>query len=139
MHVNLSSTSPICDGCETFLLNLSPVMRSFSAWIFKTYTDIHICQGFRSEADQHADFLSGKSRLDYPRSAHNNIANGEPSSEAIDVFILNPDGTASWPLERFKELHLDALEAKQPVYWGGLWPGFPDSDHWQNSAWIVPL
>lgn len=47
--------------------------------VIRTY-DCSVLQGFRNEADQHAAFLSGASKLDWPNGKHN----ANPSM-AVDV------------------------------------------------------
>ena len=138
MHINLSTENPVCQSCHSFFPGLSFTMQDFMLWVWKNHGDLHICQGFRPELQQHALFLEGKSKLDWPRSAHNNTENGQPCSEAVDLFVLDPDGKALFPVDRYQALHDEAILAGQPIEWGGSWLTFKDDDHFQNSNWKVP-
>lgn len=138
MHKNLSPQNPECSSCQAFLPSLSFVMQDFMIWVWKNYPDMHIAQGFRSEADQHADFLAGKSHLDFPRSAHNNLKDGQPFSEAVDLFQLLPNGQAAFPVSRYQDLYSAAMGASQNITWGGSWSSLKDYDHLQNSDWSAP-
>lgn len=138
MHVNLTNDSPVCPSCHAFLPGLSFAMQDFMLWVWKNWSDVHICQGFRDEAAQHADFLAGKSKLDWPRSAHNNMENGTPSSEAVDLFILDPQGKAEFPVSRYQEINDQIVLAGQKIVWGGSWVTFKDLDHFQNEDWQAP-
>ena len=137
-HVNITPESPICHSCELKLSQCSYAIQDFWLWICKNYNDMHIAQGFRNETDQHTDFLEGKSKLDWPRSAHNNMQEGAPFSEAIDIFQLVPDGTASFLISKYQDIHDAATLAGQQIIWGGSWVTFKDYDHFQSSGWSVP-
>ena len=137
MHCNISNEKPTCPRCQSFLSGLSFVMQDFYLWVVKNYPDMHIAQGARSEVDQHSDFLSGKSKLDWPKSAHNNTKDGLPFSEAIDLFVLGANGDAEFPISRYQDLYNMAIMANQPVEWGGSWTTLKDYDHFQNSSWHV--
>lgn len=52
--------------------------------------DLSVTCGFRGEAEQHAAFTSGKSKLDWPRSAHN-----KQPARAVDVCPYY-DGKLQW-------------------------------------------
>jgi hypothetical protein len=138
VHCNLSPEIPTCQSCETFFSGLSFVLQDFMTWVWKNNTDIHICQGYRGQADQDADFASGKSKLKYPNSAHNVMENGHPFSEAVDLFVLDNMGHAQFPVDRYQELNNQAILTSQPIIWGGSWETFKDEDHFQNSAWRSP-
>jgi hypothetical protein len=138
MHCNLSPENPSCSSCEVFFSGLSFVMQDFMTWVWKNNSDFHICQGSRNEVDQNADFAAGKSKLQWPNSAHNVFEDGKPFSEAVDLFVLSPDGTAQFPVDRYQSLNDQAVLTSQPVVWGGSWITFKDEDHWQNSSWRSP-
>jgi hypothetical protein len=138
-HKNITPENPTCSSCATFLPYLSFVMQDFYLYVTKTNPDIHICQGYRTENDQHNDFLSGKSKLDWPNSAHNNLKEGLPFSEAVDLFVLDSEGKAQFPISRYQDLYDAAILSNQQINWGGLWQTFKDYDHFQNSGWHSPL
>ena len=138
MHKNISTENTSCASCQAFLPECSYVIQDFYLWLTKNFPDCHICQGFRSEADQHADFLAGKSKLDYPRSAHNNLKDGQPFSEAIDVFQLLPNGQAAFSPAYYQDIYNALLNASQPISWGGKWLTLVDEDHFQNASWNPP-
>ena len=139
MHVNITVANPVCKSCQAFLPQCSYVIQDFYLWLTRNFLDCHICQGFRSEADQHADFLAGKSELDFPRSAHNHMENGQPFSEAIDVFQLLPNGEAAFSSTYYQDIYNAILNASQPIVWGGKWISLKDEDHFQNASWEPPV
>lgn len=138
IHKNRTSENPVCYSCEAFISGLSYVMQDFVLWVFKNYPTCHIAQGWRSEDQQHADFLDGKSQLDWPRSPHNNQELGRPFSEAVDLFFLDEHGKALFPVDKYQELNNQVQLSGHKVDWGGDFPTFKDSDHWQNSSWMSP-
>jgi hypothetical protein len=138
MHTPITPESPKCETCHAFLAGLSYVMQDFYLWVTKVAPDMHICQGWRGQVEQHEYFEDGKSDLDWPNSAHNNMENEVPFSEAIDLFVLSPEGQALWPVDRYQDLYNQAVLSSQPIFWGGEWKNFKDLDHFQNSSWKVP-
>lgn len=131
MHKNRTPENPVCTRCQAFVPELSYVMQDFWLWITKNYLNCHIAQGFRGELQQHLDFLDGKSKVDFPESKHNVMDAGKPFSQAIDIFVLDEQGNAQWPIPFFQDLYGAALMASQPVVWGGSWLNFPDHDHFE--------
>ena len=89
--------------------------------------DHSIICGHRGELDQNLAFESGKSKVKYPNSKHN-----EYPSRAVDV--------APWPIdwsnvERFETFSAVVKRAAEglgiKVVWGGDWTGFRDLPHWE--------
>lgn len=134
MHKNRTPENPVCPSCETFLPDLSFVMQDFMFWIWKNYPHCHISEGFRDESTQHAYFIDGKSKVDYPESKHNTVESGRPFSHAVDLFVLDETGCAQFPIAFYQDVYSAALMASQPVVWGGSWTSFPDHDHFESET-----
>lgn len=131
MHKNISFENPFCESCQAFLPDLSFEMHDFYLWLIKNNPDMHIYAGFRNKPQQHEDFLSGKSDVDWPNSKHNFMEGTKPFSKAIDIFVLDPDGIARWPATRFQDLYNEAILSNHPITWGGAWERFPDANHYE--------
>ncbi len=120
-----------CTTCELKLEEADPILVGWF-WNMKLkYPDLHVAWSYRGEADQHADFLSGKSKLDYPNSKHNNTVNGKPSSLALDVFTLDSAGVAHFNPDFYEQLNEDTIAEGYKITWGGSWQTFKDLDHYQ--------
>ena len=133
-HVNLTAENPICQSCAAFLQDCCFEIHDFMLWVNKYYPNVHICQGWRSEADQHAYFLAKKSELDWPNSKHNAMEDSIPRSMAVDLFVLADNGTAQFDGAFYKSLYEAAILAGQNIVWGGNWSGFPDEDHFEVES-----
>lgn len=94
--------------------------------LIKTVDCTIIC-GFRNEADQHDAFISGTSRLDWPKSMHN----FEPSL-AVDAMPCPINWKDIEGIEAFAKQVLACAESLGiKLVWGGSWEKFPDRDHYQ--------
>jgi len=124
--------------CPTCTLKLEEAHPTLAAWFWDMklkFPQLHIAWSYRGEADQHADFLSGKSKLDYPNSKHNNTLNGKPYSLALDVFTLDDSGAAHFNPDFYEELNeITQQEGVYKVTWGGSWVTFKDMDHFEINS-----
>lgn len=84
--------------------------------VVKTF-DCSVTEGHRNEADQHADFLAGRSKLDWPHGNHNAIP-----SRAADVYPYPVDMNDT---ERFYYFagYVKGVASKMglKLRWGGDW------------------
>ena len=131
MHTNGILPCPACT------LKLEEADSRLGGWFWNMklkYPQLHIAWSFRNESDQHAAFLSGKSKLDWPSSKHNNMINGLPCSLALDVFTLDDQGDANFNADFYEQLNEDTLEASYPIVWGGSWITFKDLDHFELTV-----
>lgn len=97
------------------------------------YIDFSVICGHRGKADQNKAFKEGKSKLQFPKSAHNPIP-----SLAVDItpYPLNWDDIGS-----FKELHgafvvvaqklKEEGKIKSEFVWGGNWKKLKDYPHYE--------
>lgn len=97
------------------------------------YMDFTIVRGWRSQHAQHAAFVSGASKLDWPHSRHNHTEPDEqgivrPCSLAVDITPYHAQGkpTIDWlQTEDFVLLAGRMLQAADllgtPIRWGGDW------------------
>lgn len=115
-----------CQGCIDKLKQANPI---FTPWFWKwrvKFPDLHISWTFRDEVSQNAAFASGKSKLPWPKSAHNRMVAGTPESNAVDLFEIF-DGKPLW---RPSVMHYIA-EGSPELVWGGNFKGLADYDHYQ--------
>lgn len=90
-------------------------------------TDFSVAVGHRGQQEQEEAVALGRSKLHWPKSAHNSMP-----SRAMDL--------VPWPvdwqdLERFKALAVivkeEAARLHIPLVWGGDWTTFKDWDHFE--------
>ncbi len=105
------------------------------------YLDCTILVGYRSEIDQQLAFTSGKSKLQYPNSAHNKTPSMAadvtpyPLNFAYDLRINHFAGYVMGMAQKLK----DEGKMTHSVRWGGDWSGDPmfpkqalsDRDHFE--------
>jgi peptidoglycan L-alanyl-D-glutamate endopeptidase CwlK len=103
--------------------------------------DCTVIQGFRNKEDQHAAFLKGTSKLDWPKSGHNSLP-----SNAVDCIIYPIDWNdfkriyffAGFVFCTANNLFLQGQMTHQ-IRWGGNWAKdfdfknnkFNDLSHWE--------
>lgn len=120
-----------CIGCKNKLVGVHIAMVEWFNWIKAKHPEIHCSWGYRGEKDQHADFLSGRSKLDYPHSAHNHMLNGSACSLAIDLFTIDENGMAHFDGKFYGLIARETRDAGYKIIWGGAWKTFKDLDHYQ--------
>jgi hypothetical protein len=130
MHVNGEN----CATCDLKLQGVDVTLVNWFTWVKGNHPEVHIAWGYRGEEDQHNAFLAGKSKLDYPHSPHNHMHAGTPCSLALDVFQLEPDGTAKFDPVFYAALNEETKEALYPIVWGGSFAHLVDMDHFQLSS-----
>lgn len=81
------------------------------------------------EADQNQAYSDGKSRQKWPESAHNYMENGVPCSLALDLFELNEDGDALFPVEIYSKINSVNESLTDGPKWGGNYLTLRDYDH----------
>lgn len=118
-----------CPLCDDKLKLVHEAMKEWFLWAKKIYPDLHIAWGWRGELDQHADFMAGRSKLDWPKSKHNNMIDGRAQSLALDVFQI--DEKAIFNPKFYLELWQRTEQEGWPVLWGGTWKSFKDMDHFE--------
>jgi len=77
--------------------------------------------GHRDEEEQDRAFKSGYSKLKFPQSKHN-----KTPSRAVDLCIINPDGTIPWNADEpwqllMKVMKAQALKLGVEIVCGGSW------------------
>jgi peptidoglycan L-alanyl-D-glutamate endopeptidase CwlK len=132
MHTNPAVNCPTCSEkfqtCDARIIDF--VLR-----VQHVFTDCHVAVAYRDQADQELAFQQGKSKLNYPDSLHNHTVSSKPSSLAVDLFLLDLDGTALFPITYYNQIW-DYFQAHReeffhPIEWGGNWSTFKDWDHYQ--------
>ena len=120
---------PNCPGCLTKLQGVDPHLANwFWGTVKKKYPSAHVCWGVRDQIDQDADFVAGRSMLKWPNSKHNFEIDGKKNSLAIDLFLIDENGMALFPLAFYQGV---AQEMTSLMTWGGSFPHLKDLDHFQ--------
>lgn len=111
------------------LATAHPDLQTLFNEAIKTVDFTVIC-GHRAREDQEKAFMSGASRLHWPKSKHN-----KTPSLAVDVIPFPFKGWEN--IDEFQNLAVAVKETaerlKIRVAWGGDWKDFKDYPHWQIS------
>lgn len=88
--------------------------------------NFQVSEGLRTPERQRELVAAGKSQTQNSRHL---------TGHAVDLVVLNPDGSANWEFPKYIGLHTEmALAATQcgvNVEWGGNWPTLRDGPHFQ--------
>lgn len=97
------------------------------------YINFSVICGYRRKDDQDKAYAEGKSKLKWPKSAHNSLP-----SKAVDIVPYPLDWN---DIGSFKQLHgafmvvaqqlFDAAEIGSKFEWGGDWKKLKDYPHYQ--------
>lgn len=133
MHVSPAST---CSACNAKIDTCHNTLKIWWEILSDNFPDCHIAIGFRSEQDQEAAVHSHLTHAPWPKSKHNRMENGKPSSWAIDVFRLDANGKAYFEPEYFEKIwkFIDTIQIQvndRELFWGGLFTNLKDSDHFE--------
>ena len=100
------------------------------------YIDFSVICGHRGKADQNKSFTEGKSKLEWPKSAHNSVP-----SMAVDIVPYPCDWN---DIGAFKKLHgaftvvaqqlFDEGEIGSKFEWGGNWKKLKDYPHYEIKS-----
>ncbi len=121
------SSDLVCALCEQKLLQSDPVL---TAWFHQNvkpaFPDAHVSWTYRDEISQGAAVADGKSKLDFPNSAHNKLP-----AKAIDLFQIDDCGRAKWNPAFFSAINDMNVELGIGLLWGAQFRTLGDSDHFQ--------
>jgi len=120
-----------CLSCNSKLQFCHIDIQHMFAFIRVNFPDAHIAWGFRDERNQTADFMAGRSKLDWPNSKHNFTLDGRPCSKAIDLFRLDEYGKAEWNVGWYESIWNILKTTGLSITWGGTFKHFKDSDHFE--------
>ena len=121
-----------CPLCEFKLRSAYYLIAEWFRKIKKTsYPHLHISCSYRNMADQEQAFKDGKCQLHYPHSPHNFTIKGKPYSLALDLFVIDEDGTARFPALLYKKIDQENRANQEPIFWGGRWKTLGDYCHFQ--------
>lgn len=111
-----------CLSCEAKLKEADPFLADWFHRAKVLFPDIHVSWSFRDQAAQQLAFTSGKSKLPWPRSKHNQMP-----SQAIDLFQIDHNGHAIFdPVLMAKVFNT----FPRGVRWGGTF-AIRDNDHFE--------
>ena len=121
------SSDPVCALCTQKLALVHPDLHKWYVEQIKPiFHDSHISWGFRDAADQEIAVEDGKSKLEFPQSAHN-----KTPAMALDLFQIDEAGHAKWDPGYFSVINQLCAKINAPIIWGGIWKGLGDNDHFQ--------
>lgn len=152
VKIHVPNLNGKCVGCEDKLELAHPYLSFwFNKYVQPNYPNAHVAWSYRSEADQDEMVKDGKSRLKFPKSAHNRRvainpalpfdvlnekdANTKPEAAALDLFEIDDDNIAQWNPAFFKKLADDIVYYGLKLKWGGIWQTLGDKDHYQMTFW----
>lgn len=133
------TSDAVCPSCAEKLLQAHPYLQSWFKEVKSRYANAHVSWSFRDMTDQNEYLREGKTRLAFPKSAHNVSVQGKPCSMALDLFLIDEDGIAKWPPLWFAKLNSENQTMKEPIFWGGKWKSLGDGDHYQYTPDSIPL
>lgn len=88
--------------------------------------DFQVSEGLRTPERQRELVKAGKSQTQNSRHL---------TGHAVDLVVLNKDGTANWDFRKYLGLHLEmalaATEVGVRFEWGGNWKTLRDGPHFQ--------
>lgn len=122
--------------CERRLATAHPdLQRVFR--LAATRTHLKILVGHRNEVDQHAAFVNGFSRADWPNSPHN----ARPA-QAVDAAPLKPDWTIDWKdVKAFAAMGDVIMTAAEELgvelRWGRDFKTIVDWPHFERAGWAA--
>lgn len=127
-----------CELCESKLKLAHPYLVD---WFHKKkdkYKNLHVSWAFRNETEQNAFYRDGKTRAMWPNSPHN-----KTPAEALDLFLIDEDGVARFPVKFYVQLDQENQADKEPIYWGGNIKlagqgSRPDFNHYQLIVAKLP-
>ncbi len=122
-----------CLRCKEKLMQACPIMVSWFAYIKASNPEAHISWSYRNEEEQNKMVEENKSKKTWPSSKHNTLdENGQPSSQALDIFQLLDDGGAKFSTSWYHKINDETLAAKLPITWGGNYITLRDYCHFQT-------
>lgn len=113
----------VCEECEFKLQFAHPDCARFYYFLKENgFNEVHISESARNQEDQQKAFTTGKSKTPWPNSKHNFIKDGKQCSLALDLFKIDKDGIASFPLGYYFDMYValkNSSDFKNLVRWGG--------------------
>lgn len=96
---------PGCPLCLEKLDECHPDLKLLFQKIKNLDSQAHVAWGYRSDDEQRAVYIAGRSKARPGDSAHNVKRDGKPFSLAIDIFFQDNLGNPDWMIERYQILH----------------------------------
>lgn len=108
-----------CPKCEEIIKTAHPYMADWFRRKKKENRSLHCSCAWRGAAEQNRAFAEKKSKLMFPFSKHNKTKNGEPCSEALDLFQIDADGNARFSMPFYQKIANENEADKEPIRWLG--------------------
>ncbi len=127
---------PVCDGCNKKGERVHPVLWAWFLRKKQKYINLHCCDGFRGPAEQAQAVANKASEKPWPTSNHNRLvptgpgkryqidlypnpaSNLRPESGAIDIFLIDEDGVARFPMPFYEMLAEEIIQDRDPIVAG---------------------
>jgi hypothetical protein len=120
------TSDPVCALCETKLATAHASLGDWFRQVKSLYPDLHVSWGYRDAASQLEAFKEGKTKLNFPNSAHN-----KTPALALDLFQIDEQGKAKWDGVFFAKLDAFNQEKGHAIKWGGHFKHLGDFDHFE--------
>lgn len=95
--------------------------------------NFQISEGLRTPDRQRELVAAGKSQTQNSRHL---------TGHAVDVVVINPDGSANWSLDKYRTVAASMKAAADklgiPVIWGGSWKTLVDGPHFELDRRSYP-
>lgn len=124
---------PVCPLCTLKLDQSHPLMRQWFFAVKAKFKDAHVSWAFRGKEDQDQMVKDKRSQTPWPRSKHNFIENGIPSSKALDLFQLSTNRLAIYNYAWFERINIEFGASPVPIRWGGTFKTLGDYCHFEIS------
>lgn len=135
--VHHANGSDHCASCELKLRDAHPRLVEWFRLIKANHPDAHLSWTFRDEASQEQAVREGKSKLHFPKSAHNAMRDGKPCARAMDLFQLDQAGKAQFQRPWYVALAKELESRCAPLIWGGHWKSLGDLDHLELDSTVL--
>lgn len=125
-----------CPLCEDKLMGAHAYLQDWFRRKKTEYTNLHIAWAYRDFADQEQAFADKKSNAHWPLSPHNHTEQSKPCSLALDLFLIDEDFEARFPILFYSKLNAENIANRDLVIWGGNFKHLKDDDHFEYSGSI---
>lgn len=126
------TSDPVCALCEEKLKLAHPELAKWFRDVKSRHPDVHVSWSYRDQASQQEAFEEGKSKLQFPMSAHN-----KTPTLALDIFQIDDAGKPKWDPIFNAKLNEESLSLGYALRWGGNFKSLGDSDHFEIEAGIL--
>lgn len=125
-NLHHSRTADQCDLCSHKLKDAHDVLVDWFFRVKREHPSVHVSCTYRDKASQDMAVKEGRSKLAWPKSAHNKLP-----AEALDLFEVNEYGGARFDPGLMAKIAAQAAQENEPIFWGGNFKTLGDFVHFQ--------